>query len=260
MGFRYGKKPPRRLMGVPALSDFMAPAASWPAVKPWGWEYALPDGDLNILGNDVVGNCGPCGALHLLQTQAASLKNQILTPTLEDALALYSAVGGYDPNAPLNPDGSNPTDQGVDLLTLLQYWKNTGITVGGVKHTIRGFASLDLSSVAQMRYAGYLFGGLYLGINCPQSAEDDTSDWQYVPGSPVAGGHCINLAGEGSLGTHIQSWGMNIPTSWDFLLHQLDEGYVVLTDIWVDAQDEAPSGVDINGLLAAMSRIGATGG
>jgi hypothetical protein len=250
MRFKFGKKSPRKKLGVPALGDFLSPASEWPAVKPWGWEYSLPQGELDILGNDQYGNCGECGAMHLMQTQAASVRGKVLTPTLAETLALYSAVAGFNASDP-------STDQGTDLTTLLEYWKDQGITIGGEKHKILGWATLDLSSAAQMRYAGYVFGGLYLGINCPQSAEDNTSDWQYVADSPTVGGHCINLAGEGSLGTHIQSWGQNIPTSWEFMLHQLDEGYAVITDFWADAQDKSPSGLDLNGLLDAMKQISA---
>jgi hypothetical protein len=152
------------------------------------------------------------------------------------------------------------SDQGTVLLDLLKYWKSTGIPMtdkngNEVIHKIRGWASLDLSSVAQMRYANFLFGGTYLGISCPQSAEEDTSNWVYVPKSPTVGGHCIMGAGQGSAGGHIGSWGLWIPHTWEFMLHQLEEGYVVVTDHWLNRQGVSPSGLNLDGLLAAMAKL-----
>jgi len=254
---KLGKKAPRRLMSTPAFGDFLAKATTWPAVAPRGWEYAVNPADLNILGNDTWGDCAAAGAMHLIQVETANTGNP-LYGTLQQTLDLYSAVTGFDINA--GPSGNNPTDQGTDLLSMLQYWKNTGITVTDkngkeVVHKIIGWASLDLSSIPQIRYANDLFGGTYLGINLPQSAEDDTSNWTYQPNSPIIGGHCVDGTGQGSAGGHLISWGMNIPFQWNFLLQYMDEAYCIVSPAWVNAQGKSPSGLDLNGLLAAMKTL-----
>jgi hypothetical protein len=239
-------------MSTPAFGDFLGKAASWPAVAPRGWEYAVPPAQLDVLGNDEFGDCAEAGAAHLIQVETANTGNP-LHATRQQTLDLYSAVTGFDPNDP-------STDQGTDLLSLLQYWKSEGISVTDakgnvVKHKILGWASLDISSVAQMRYANDVFGGTYLGINCPQSAEDDTSNWLVVPKSPIIGGHCVNGTGQGKAGGHLISWGLNIPFNWAFLMTYLDEGYVVVSNAWLDGQGKSPSGLDLNGLLAAMKSL-----
>lgn len=249
---KLGKKAPRRLMSTPSFGDFIDKATSWPSVSPRGWEYAVPPSQLEMLGNDQYGDCAEAGAMHLIQVETANTGNP-LHGTLQQTLDLYSALTGFDPN---NPD----TDQGTDLLTLLQYWKSQGISVTDakgqvVKHTILGWASLDISSVAQMRYVNDVFGGTYLGINCPQSAENDTSNWVVVPNSPIIGGHCVNGTGQGRAGGHLISWGLNIPFQWAFPLAYLDEGYVVVSSLWVNNQGKSPSGMDLNGLLAAMKAL-----
>lgn len=250
--FRLGKKAPRRLMSTPAFGDFLAKATEWPAVGPRGWEYAVPPEDLNILGNDTYGDCAEAGAMHLIQVDTANAGNP-LHGTLQQTLDLYTAVTGFNPK-----DAS--TDQGTDLLSLLTHWKNTGIDVTDasgkiVNHKILGYASLDLSSVPQMRYASDLFGGTYLGVNLPQSAEDDTDNWTVLKGSPIVGGHCICGVGQGRAGGHIISWGMSIPFDWNFMHTYADEGYIVVSEYWLDKQGKSPSGVDLNGLLAAMKSI-----
>ena len=249
---KLGRKPVRKLLSTPSLGDFVNKATTWPPVAAQGWEYAIPAGSLNILGNDQFGDCAEAGAMHLIQAQTANTGSP-LQGTLEQTLALYSAVTGFNPNDP-------STDQGTDLLSLLQYWKTTGITVtdnngNPVVHKILGWAALDLTSIAQIRYANFVFGGTYLGINCPQSAEQNTSNWTYQAGSPILGGHCIPGVGQGGAGGHIISWGMSIPFTWEFALQYLEEAYCIVTPAWVAANGKSPSGLDLNGLLAAMAAI-----
>lgn len=249
---KLGKKAPRRLMSTPAFGDFLPKATEWPAVTPRGWEYAVPASQLDILGNDQYGDCAEAGAMHLIQIETANAGNP-LHGTLQQTLDIYTAVTGFNPADP-------NTDQGTDLLSLLQYWKTTGIsctdkTGKTVTHKILGWASLDLSSVPQIRYANDIFGGTYLGINCPQSAEDDTTNWTYQKGSKIIGGHCINGTGQGSAGGHIISWGLNIPFQWEFMLNYLDEGYIVVSENWLNQQGKSPSGMDLDGLLAAMKAL-----
>lgn len=252
MPFKMGKKAPRKLMSTPAFGDFLPKATEWPSVAPRGWEYAVNPSDLDVLGNDKWGDCAEAGAMHLIQIETANAGSP-LRGTLQQTIDLYTAVTGFDPNDP-------STDQGTELLSLLQCWKNTGITVTDangkeVVHKILGWASLDLSSVAQMRYANDVFGGTYLGINCPQSAESDTSNWTYQAGSPIVGGHCICGVGQGSAGGHIISWGMSIPFQWNFMLNYLDEGFVVVSENWINHQGKSPSGLDLDGLLSAMKAL-----
>lgn len=250
--FKGGKLSPKRRAGIPALGDFLDRAATWPPVPAQGWEFAVPASSLNILGNDQWGDCAEAGALHLIQAQSYNVGRAVI-PTTQDALSLYSAVTGFDPNA--GPAGNNPTDNGTALTDLLTYWQNTGVSVGGTAHKIVGYASLDISSWAQMRWAAYTFGGLYLGINCPEECEENTSNWNFGPGLPIAGGHCIILAGQGSAGGKVGSWGMWIPSSVGFLASYCDEGYITVTEDWLNAQGESPTGLDLNGLVAAMQQL-----
>ena len=250
--FKGGKLPPRRSLKLPSLGDFLDKSASWPSVPAHGWEYAVRPSDWDMLGNDRVGDCAEAGAIHLAQAQSANAGNP-LHGTTEQALALYSAITGYNPSDP-------SSDQGTVLVDLLNYWQKNGIEMTDssgktVLNRIVGYAALDITSVAQRRYAAYVFGGAYLGINCPQSAEQDTSDWNYVPGSPILGGHCVVQVGEGALGGKTVSWGKVIPTTAEFYAQYLDEGYIVVTESWLNEQGKSPSGLDLDGLVAAMKSI-----
>lgn len=255
--FKGGKLPPKRPPRMVSLSDHLDRAATWPSVPARGWEFAVPTPVLNILGNDQWGDCGEAGALGLAQAQSWNTGKN-LVPTTEQALAVYSAVTGFNQGAGLS--GSNPTDNGTVLTDLLTYWQKTGIPINDSNgketiHQIVGWAALDITSVAQRRWATFTFGGSYLGINCPQSAEDDTSNWTVVAGSPIVGGHCVVQIGEGAAGGKTRSWGMFIPTTNGFYAEYLDEGYIVVTPDWLNAQDQSPTGLDLNGLVGAMKQL-----
>ena len=249
---KLGKLAPKRHLKLPALGDFLDKATTWPAVPAQGWEFAVNPSDWGCLGNDSVGNCAEAGILHLVQGQSANTGNP-LHSTAEQAIALYSAVTGYNPNDP-------STDQGTALTDLLAHVKKNGLemldsTGKTVTVEIVGYASLDISSVAQRRYAAFTFGSAYLGINCPQSAEDDTDNWTYQEGSPILGGHCVVQVGEGSAGGKTISWGLVIPTANDFYAGYLDEGYILISKSWLNAQGKSPSGLDLDGLVSAMKQF-----
>ena len=248
-----GKKPPARLDTTISLTDHLDLTSGWPAVKAQGWEYAPVPIPLDPLGNDEVGDCVIAMAMHYAQNETANTGNP-LTPTKKLALATYSAITGYNPNDP-------NTDQGTDIEgQLMPYWKAHGMpmidsTGKTVYHKISGFAALDLTSIAQQRYASFTFGGVLWGINCPQSALDDTSNWTYDPKSPIAGGHGVNTMGQGAAGWHVNSWGLLIPGTWEFTRKLADEAYVVVSPAWLNSQGESPSGLDLNELLAAMAAL-----
>ena len=252
--FKLGKLAPRKLMSTPAFGDYLDKATTWPVVPAQGWETAVNPSSWGMLGNDQWGDCAIAGIMHLIQAQSANTGNP-LTATDDQALSLYSAVTGFDPNA--GPSGNNPTDQGTALTDLLTYIQKNGVEMTDasgktVTEGIVGFAALDISSIAQMRYASYTFGGNYLGVNLPQPCEDDTTNWNFAPDLHTVGGHCITRVGEGAAGGKIVSWGMVIPTSNGFLLGYLDEAYIVISKSWLNAQGKSPTGLDLNGLLAAM--------
>lgn len=256
---RLGKLAPKRLLGTPALGDYQEKASTWPAVKPRGWEYAVPSSALDCLGNDTAGDCVIAAMMHYAQADTANTGNP-LTPTRQLALETYSALTGYDPKQ-TDANGDNPTDNGTCYSDALAYWRHHGIPMldgkgNIVLHKIIGWASLDLGSLAQQRYACDIFGGTLLGIQCPVSAMRDTSNWRYDPASKIESGHGVCRVGQGSAGWHLGSWGKWIPTTNEFTLKLADEDYAVVTPAWIDSRTgQSPSGMDLNGLLTAMKGL-----
>ncbi|MDE1905105.1 MAG: hypothetical protein KGH75_01460 [Rhodospirillales bacterium] len=76
--------------------------------------------------NLTVGCCAAVAAVMRVQSELAFIKD--FTPISEyEALRVYSIVGGYDPSK-TQPDGYNPTDNGINPEVLFQWWKENPIS------------------------------------------------------------------------------------------------------------------------------------
>lgn len=251
MNFKTGKLDPVRKPTHVSLTDHLDVASAIPSVPAQGWEFAVPQSELSVLGNDVYGCCAPAGAYGLAQIMTCNTDpSDPIVPTTGQVLDLYNAVTGFTVNDP-------SSDQGTVVTDLLDHWKKHGFPVttrSGKKRIsqIAGWAALDISNFNLLRWAAYTFGGSLLGIKCPQKCIEDTTNWNFAPGLPLAGGHLIVQAGEGSLGGKMRSWGMFIPSTAGFMGAYNDEGYIVATPEWINAQGVSPVGLNLNSLLAAM--------
>jgi hypothetical protein len=151
--------------------------------------------DWNMLANNIVGDCTIAGFLHILMV-AARILGLDYNPTDAEALALYTAITGYNPRAPL-VNGENPTDQGATLEQVVAYL---------LQHPIDGFSFLgqalvNITDMNDVALAAYNFPGLYTGVNLPLISQNqeiwDVTPWDLStnrnaqPGS--WGEHCINL-------------------------------------------------------------------
>ena len=252
--YKLGKLAPLHKPAHLALTDFIGKETTWPPVPPNGWEFTVPQAEMSVLGNDQYSCCVPAGAYGLAQIHSNNANpSDPIVPTTEQVLDFYTALTGFDPNDP-------STDQGAVLTDALTYWQKTGFEVTTRSGKTRlsqivGWAALDISSFALMRWAAYTFGGSYLGINCPQQCVDNTDNWDFAPGLPIVGGHCIDQPGEGSMGGKMRSWGLWIPASKVFMGAYIDEGYIVIDKDWLSSQNVSPSGLDLNALLAAMKTV-----
>jgi hypothetical protein len=255
--FKGGKLPPAHKATHLTLSDFADNAKTWPAVPASGLENKVNPNDWGMLGNDQWGCCAAAGIMHLIQAQSAN-SGSPLHSTTDQTLELYSAVTGF--NIKAGPSGNNPTDNGTVLTELLTYIKKNGLPMFDINNKevivdIVGWAALDTTSLLQTRWAAFTFGGLYEGIGCPVQCEENTENWNFAPGLPLAGGHCIPRISEGGAGGKIISWAKVIPTSNEFILGYRDEGYVVMTKAWLNAQGKSPTGLDLNSMVAASKLL-----
>ena len=217
---------------------------AYPAVH--AWERKI---DWGMLGNNKVGNCTIAAMLHLIMGwQEVANAGTPVSFTEQEAIDLYSAITGYNPNDPNTDQGANETD-------VLNYWKSTG----ALGHKIAGYVSLDISNIEMVKAAIYLFGGVYIGFSVPEYIMEipNGGSWSQKPGADVniEGGHAIYLPGYGRDGATGVSWGTTYTFNWDFWHTYVDEAYAIVSTDWIEQSGKSPSGVDMNGLIADLSQV-----
>jgi hypothetical protein len=171
-------------------------------------------------------------------------------PTESDVLTVYSAVSGYDPATGANDNGAAITD-------VLNYWQTTGIA----GHKILGWAQVDPTNQTEVEQAIYIFGGIDLGVNLPNSAMtqfQNNQPWDVVnPDGGIDGGHSVPNFGYGSEGTNCITWAQRQPMSWAWFQQYCDEAYAVISPEWLSATTAlTPSGFDLATLQADLAAIG----
>lgn len=251
--YRGGRLPPHPDDTHPRLwvDDFLSPMrASIPDTI--SWAGGITDWGMDL--NDQLGDCGIAGADHwqMAWSQAASGSHA----SWGDALVqeTYSAVGGYKPGDP-------STDNGISLQDMLSYWRKTGIVLpGGKTDKILAYGALRPGSWLRPERvtAMWNFGPLYTGLNLPQSAEDAfPQPWTVVPGSPIAGGHCVLQVEELRATDEIGyvSWGQVVRASRAFLMQYAEEIWVAITQDFIERSGANPDGVDLQGMNEALGQL-----
>lgn len=238
--------PPKLPANPLRLSKYLSAIVPPPPGKVY-WEYKIPAGEWQMLGNDTVGDCEIARIAHMVMLATAHT-GLMFTPTLAQVMAVYSAISGYDPTQE-QPDGSNPTDTGCDTPDVLNYWQNNGI--GG--HKITSWVEIDATNIDDIKQAIYLFGGVCVDIAVYRSMMDQFSarqPWDN-PSGPLEGYHAIPLFGYGRAGTTCVTWGALQSMGWDMLKKIIQGAYAAITPDWINqATLKTVSGFDLAALQA----------
>jgi len=216
---------------APALVDYISAVNAWP-----------------MYGNDTIGDCTVAAAGHMIQAWTRYGQGATVTISEADVIAAYSAVSGYVPGRP-------STDQGAVMQDVLSYWRKTGI--GG--HKILGYAEVDLRNAAELKAAMDLFGHVYLGINCPDTALDQFDDgqpWDVESGAEIEGGHAIDWGyAETGANHEVITWGAVEEMTPAFLAKYGEEAWVVLSQEWINAAGSNPEGLNVAALNADFTAM-----
>lgn len=239
---KLGKHPVRHDPRTFKLADYLPTLPSVPDSTAWGAKV----NDWTMMGNDTVGDCTCAGAGHHIMNWTVNA-TAVVIPTLEQILAAYSAITGYNPDDPAS-------DQGANMLDVLKYWRKHGIA----GHKIVAFMKVDVTNVAEVKAAIALFANLYTGVNLPKSAEEAFARgqvWSDTTDKDILGGHCI--AGVDYTADEIVfvTWAKSQPVTYPWLITYADEAYVIVTQDWIAANGESPSGLKLAQLLADVKQV-----
>jgi hypothetical protein len=221
-----GKLPP-----IPTHKDWSGKVLGWP-----------------MYANDVIGDCTIAGAAHLIQEWTANANTEV-SPTDPDVITAYSAVSGYDPRT-----GAN--DNGAVELDVLNYWRRTGVA----GHKIFAYAALEPRNHSHVKAAVYLFGGCYIGLALPLSAQNQgiwsvPSSGMHGNGRPNSwGGHAVNVVAYDAHFLTVVTWGALKKMTWGFWDAYCDESYAVLSQDFMN-NGVAPNAIDWSTLQQDLKQV-----
>lgn len=177
--YKLGKNPARHDPRTFDYAKYRTGASTPPPQAHWG--HGIP---FAMLANDKYGDCVEAGYAHMVQVWG-DRAGKPFVPDDTDTLAAYTAITGFNPNDP-------STDKGTEILTAVNYWKSTGMD----GHQITAYAALNPVNQNQMEEAIAFFGGAYIGLQLPISAQSQVGqEWTVTQGKDAQagswGGHCL---------------------------------------------------------------------
>lgn len=240
---RLGKNSARHDPRTFAYAAYRTGVATAPAHAHWGHGLQFA-----MLDNDKYGDCVEAGYAHQVQIWGDRAGMPVV-PSDAETVAAYTAIAGFNPADP-------STDKGTDILTALGYWKSTGM--GGVQ--IDAYAALNPRDQAQMSEAIAWYGGAYIGLQLPISAQGQVGhEWTVTTGKDARpgswGGHCVPVCGYDEKQLWCVTWGALQPMTWQFMQTYVDEAYVLLAHEWIEASGESPSKLAWGQLLADLANL-----
>lgn len=212
-------------------------------IKAWG-----------MMDNDQIGDCTCAAAGHLIMEWTANAGKKMVTPTDKQVVAAYSAITGYNPATGANDNGANEID-------VLNYWRQSGIA----SHKIGAYVALEPSNHQHVMDSVYVFGGCYIGLQLPTSAQSQTQNhqpWSVPPGGPNGdgkpgswGGHAVPVMAYDARGLTVVTWGALQTMTWSFWEAYCDEAYAILTNDYLTGKKQTPQGFSITQLQADLSDL-----
>jgi hypothetical protein len=203
----------------------------------------FPADGWGMLGNDEYGDCVEADAGHGTMLWNAEAGTPV-TVTDKDALALYTAITGFNPKKP-------NTDQGTVMLDALNYRRKTGmhLATDGSVHKIGAYVSITPGDVTNLKMAIYLFGAASIGVEFPDSAMNQFNagePWTVVKGAHIEGGHDVIVVGYLVAEDMflVVTWGQLQKVAPSWIKKYMDEGYGVLS------YDMLKNGLSVNGFDA----------
>jgi len=233
--FKLGRLPATRPFGLSDLSVYASGKLPAPPA-----EVTVPAAGYPIDGNDQYGDCTMAGVAHLIAAWDAEVSEADPIPDAQEVVQTYFELSGGQ-------------DTGLNEANVLQAWRNQGL----FGRKIAAYAPVDPKNIVELHQAIAFYGGAYLGIVCPESAQQQFAadqPWTFVPGSPIAGGHCIDALGFTQNGLLCATWGGIALVTYGFLAHFLDEAWAVLGNQAVERQGDA-LGIDLVTLRADLDSL-----
>jgi hypothetical protein len=210
-------------------------------------DLATAVGEWPMYANDRLGDCTTAAAAHMIEAWTAPIRGAAVELSEGDVLSAFDDVKQVDPAT---------GEEGAVELDVLVYWRKHGI--GG--HRIGAFARVPVWDHGLVATAAYLFGGLYIGLQLPLTAQrQETWDWTnrlVGPAKPGSwGGHAVDVVGYDEEILTVVTWGRLQQLTWSFWDHYVDEAYALLSVDFLDTEGTAPNGFDLRALKEDLKKV-----
>ena len=234
------KNDPRDL----SIANYIKPSilAKLPLELDWTLKKTTPWG---MMENWNLSDCTCAAAGHMIECWTANAKKENIIRD-KAILKAFIALSGYDPTT-----GKN--DNPIYLSDAMNYWRKKGI--GG--HKIRAYATIQYKNHDLVKAAVYLFGGIYVGLNLPNTIKGQEV-WELMPGRLTGdnapgsfGGHAVTVLAYDTKYLTCISWGKKKKISWEFWDAYCDELYAIVTEDFI-ADNKNPIGINLAKLAADL--------
>ena len=227
-----------------ALGDYLKrglpappPKADWTkGIARWG-----------TMLNDTLGDCTIAGAAHAVQVWSANAGKRKTVPnaTIEK---YYQEWDGY-------VRGKPGTDTGGVELDVLNHWQKQGFA----GNKLLAFADPKAASLVEIRQSIALFGGVYVGLALPLTAQTQKV-WDVAPKAAAKakagswGGHSVFVPKYDEKGFTCITWGGLKTMTLAFWKKYCDEAHTLFGKDWLAAKG-SPAGFDKAQLEADLKAI-----
>jgi hypothetical protein len=252
MKLKLGKQAVRHDPRTLLLASYATPAL--PAPPPSLDLTTKIKGAWGMMDNDQIGDCTCAAAGHLMMEWTSNAKPKMFTPSNAQIVAAYSAITGYNPKT-----GAN--DNGAVELDVLNYWRQQGIA----GHKIQAFVATEPSNDTHIMDAVWIFGGCYIGLQLPKTAQTQTQNNQpwSVPqqgpsgdGAPGSwGGHAVPVVAYDARSLTVVTWGALQTMTWGFWTAYCDEAYAIISSDFLTAANQAPNGFNLPQLQTDLADL-----
>ncbi len=213
------------------------PAKDWTkGIASWG-----------MMLNDQHGDCTIAAAAHAVQVWSVNTGSEITIPD-DQVLSYYELWDGFKPGDPT-------TDEGGIELNVLTNWQKSSF----LNHQLVAFADPAFANLAEIRQAINLFGGVYIGMALPITAQKQVI-WDVVHNGGAAakpgswGGHAVFVPKYDETSFTCITWGALKTMTVAFWEKYVDEAHALLSPDWMSAKG-SPSGFDIDQLKTDLGLI-----
>jgi len=226
------------------LSKYLTPKLPAPPPKA-DWTKGVTQWGMML--NDTLGDCTIAGAAHAVQVWSAETGTMATVP---DSIvqSYYEKWDGYVPGDP-------STDRGGVELDVLADWRKHGLN----GHKLLAFAGASMKNLVEIRQAIALFGGVYIGLALPITAQNQDV-WDVVKNGGAHaekgswGGHCVFVPKYDAKSLTCITWGQPKTMTLAFWKKYCDEAYALLGKNWLDSKG-SPGGFNKKQLEADLAGI-----